>query len=78
MEQIESGHIVIFTVDLAVNQPDHHLAGCADDCAVEVSAEHLSLLIARAQVQMAVNPSFIVSIVPVSDTISKLPLKSFA
>ena len=54
MEQIESGHIVIFTVDLAANQPDYHLAGCADDRAVEVSAEHLSPLIARAQVQMAV------------------------
>ena len=76
MEQIESV-IVIFTVDLAVDQPDYHLAGCADDRAVEVSAEHLSL-IARAQVQMAVNPSFIVSIVPASDTISKLPSKSFA
>ena len=47
MEQIESGHIVIFTVDLAVDQPDHHLAGCADNRAVEVSAEHLSPLIAR-------------------------------
>ena len=49
MKQIESGHIVIFTVDLAVDQPDYHLAGCADDRAVEVSAEHLSPLIARAQ-----------------------------
>lgn len=79
MKQIEPGHIVIFTVDLAVDHPDYHLRQVAlTTAAVEVSAEHLSPLIARAQVQMAVNPSFIVSIVPVSDTISKLPLKSFA
>ena len=44
MEQIESGHIVIFTVDLAVDQPDYHLAGCADDRAVEaVSYTHLDV-----------------------------------
>ena len=79
MEQIEPGHIVIFTVDLAVNQPDYHLTGCADDRAVEVSAEHLSPLIARTQSAdgSKIRRSSCRS-VPVSDTISKLPLKSFA
>ena len=78
MKQIESGHIVIFTVDLAVNQPDYHLAGCADDRAVRCPPNTCPRLIARAQVQMAVKSVVHRVIVPVSDTISKLPLKSFA
>ena len=54
LEQVQPGNRVIRTVYRSVQNIDHHLAGGADHCPVQMSAEHLTLVVPGAHVQVGV------------------------
>ena len=54
LEQVQPGNRVIRTVYRSVQNIDHHLAGGADHCPVQMSAEHLALVVPGAHVQVGV------------------------
>ena len=54
LEQVQPGNRVIRTVYRSVQNIDHHLAGGADHCPVQMSAEHLALVVPGAHMQVGV------------------------
>ena len=54
LEQVQPGNGIVLAVYCAVQNIHHHLTGGADHRPVQMSAEHLALVVAGAHVQVGV------------------------